>query len=217
MTIAQPFMAGSSVNQMEKSREGRQNGSFVPDGTMEVCQPQVPAMNGWAIFNGARNGARIPNAAGAKGRVAHARGWAMTEIKWGRSPHSLPRRSNSPRRNAVMTGAKTGAPAIPHLNGSFPVFILGWTFGAIGVWPSRSDTMTIARHFNAGLVVKTIQVPGGRPNLPDEMEGHGGNIVPSGQPSLRDSWRCRRIPGVETPGYYRVVPLGRKTAHEAGR
>jgi hypothetical protein len=23
--------------------------------------------------------------------------------------------------------------AIPHLNGSFPVFILGWTIGAIGV------------------------------------------------------------------------------------
>ena len=27
-------------------------------------------MNGWAILNGARNGARIPNAAGAMGRVA---------------------------------------------------------------------------------------------------------------------------------------------------
>jgi hypothetical protein len=23
--------------------------------------------------------------------------------------------------------------SIPHLNGSFPVFIFGWTFGAIGV------------------------------------------------------------------------------------
>jgi hypothetical protein len=34
---------------------------------------------------------------------------AMTEIKWRRTPHSLPRRSNSPRRNAVKTGAKTGA------------------------------------------------------------------------------------------------------------
>ena len=38
-----------------------------------------------------------------------ARGWAMTEIKWGLSPHFLPRRSKSPRRNAVETGAKTGA------------------------------------------------------------------------------------------------------------
>jgi len=54
MTIAQPFMAGSSVNQMEKSREGRQNGSFVPVGTLENCGPRVPAMNGWAILNGAR-------------------------------------------------------------------------------------------------------------------------------------------------------------------
>ena len=33
--------------------------------------------------------------------------------------------------------------------------------------------------------------------------------MPSVQPSLRDLCRCRRIPGVETPGYYRVVPLGR--------
>jgi hypothetical protein len=30
MTIAQPFMAGYRVNQMEKSREGRQKNSFVP-------------------------------------------------------------------------------------------------------------------------------------------------------------------------------------------
>jgi hypothetical protein len=36
-----------------KSREGRQNGSFVPDGTLEYCRPRVPAMNGWAIFDGA--------------------------------------------------------------------------------------------------------------------------------------------------------------------
>jgi hypothetical protein len=57
MTIAQPFMAGSGVNQIEKSREGRQNGSFVPDGTLEICGSRVPAINGWAIFNRARNGA----------------------------------------------------------------------------------------------------------------------------------------------------------------
>jgi DNA-binding MltR family transcriptional regulator len=43
-----------------------------------------------------------------------ARGLAMTEIKLGRTPHSLPRRSNSPRRNAVKTGAKTGAFRTPH-------------------------------------------------------------------------------------------------------
>jgi hypothetical protein len=41
-----------------------------------------------------------------------ARGWAMTEIKLGRTPHS--------------------AFQIPHLNGSFPEFILGWTIGAFG-------------------------------------------------------------------------------------
>jgi hypothetical protein len=119
----------------------------------------------------------------------------MTEIKLGRTPHS--------------------ALSIPHLNGSFPEFILGWTIGAVGVWPSRSDVVTIARHFNAGLVVKSIQVPEGRPSLPDEMEGHGGNIVPFILPSLRDLCRCRWIPGVETPGYCRVVPLGR--ARSVGR
>src|SRR5208282_5091333 len=59
-----------------------------------------------ALWNGAM---AIPNVAGATGRVAHARCRARTEIKWGRTPHSLPRRSNSPRRNAVKTGAKTGA------------------------------------------------------------------------------------------------------------
>ncbi len=36
-TIAQPFMAGSLFNQMKKSREGRQKGSFVPEGTLENC------------------------------------------------------------------------------------------------------------------------------------------------------------------------------------
>jgi hypothetical protein len=39
---------------MEKSREGRQNGSFVPDGTLEICISLVPAMNGRAILNGAQ-------------------------------------------------------------------------------------------------------------------------------------------------------------------
>jgi hypothetical protein len=52
-----------------------------------------------------RLGVRQPSGALERG----ARCWAMTEIKLGRTPHSLPRRSNSPRRNAVKTGAKTGA------------------------------------------------------------------------------------------------------------
>jgi len=33
----------------EKSRTGRQNGSFVPDGTLGNCGQRVPAINGWAI------------------------------------------------------------------------------------------------------------------------------------------------------------------------
>ena len=52
MTIAQPFMAGSSVHQMSKSREGRQKNSFVPGGTLDDGGHRVPAMNGWAIFRG---------------------------------------------------------------------------------------------------------------------------------------------------------------------
>ena len=60
----------------------------------------------------------------------------MTEIKLGRTLHSLPRRSNSPRRNAVKTGAKTGALRTEH---SFPVFILGWTMGQLNLQP-RMDT-----------------------------------------------------------------------------
>jgi len=43
----------------------------------------------------------------------------MTEIKLGRTPHS--------------------ALSIPHLNASFPVFILKWTIGAFGV---ECDGMT---------------------------------------------------------------------------
>jgi len=50
MTIVRPFMAGSSANQMEKFRGGRQDGSFVPDGTFGNCLRRVPAINGWAII-----------------------------------------------------------------------------------------------------------------------------------------------------------------------
>jgi hypothetical protein len=56
-------------------------------------------------------GQRVAPKSDEGGRVAWlgARCWAMTEIKLRRTPHSLPRRSNSPRRNAVKTRAKTGA------------------------------------------------------------------------------------------------------------
>ena len=55
--------------------------------------------------NAKRLGVRQPS--GALERSARC--LAMTEIKLGRTPHS--------------------ALSIPHLNGSFPVFILGWTIG----------------------------------------------------------------------------------------
>jgi hypothetical protein len=50
----------------------------------------------------------------------------MTEIKWGRTPHS--------------------AISIPHLNGSFPVFILGWTIGAIGMECDGMTSLSSTRH-----------------------------------------------------------------------
>jgi len=86
------------------------------------------------------------------GRVASpgARGLAMTEIKLGRTPHSLPRRSNSPRRNAVKTGAKTGALSIPHLNGSFPEFILRWMIGG-SARASRAVSSTLAGNIGEGV------------------------------------------------------------------
>ena len=96
---------------------------------------------------------------------------------------------------------------------SFPGFSLGWTIGAIGGLPSRSDVMTIARHFNAGFNPQRFPSPGGTTDV-FKMKSCAkcGNDLPSGQPSRRDSCRCRRIPGVETPGYCRVVPLGRTRA-----
>jgi len=64
MRIARHFNAGNRVHQIYKSRrDGRERGSrpqgpFVPDGTLGIYGSRVPAMNGWAIFNGVRNGAR---------------------------------------------------------------------------------------------------------------------------------------------------------------
>jgi hypothetical protein len=50
MIIAQPFMAGKTAIPFSKSRQGRQNISSVPDGTLEVCGQRIPALKGWAIF-----------------------------------------------------------------------------------------------------------------------------------------------------------------------
>ena len=77
---------------------------------------------------------RVPNRRSDKCRVgssagcrrARQNGMGGTEIRRAAFlPHSLPRRSNSPRRNAVKT-ERNGDSA---LELSFPVFILGWTIG----------------------------------------------------------------------------------------
>jgi hypothetical protein len=47
--IAQPLMAGLPHRVGEKSREGRQKESFVPDGTGEIYRALHPALKGWAI------------------------------------------------------------------------------------------------------------------------------------------------------------------------
>ena len=77
---------------------------------------------------------------------------------------------------------------------------------------SRSDVMTIARHFNAGLNPQESQVPQGRPNnchIAHDDHVNGNEFQPSRWDSCRrvQWWPCAST--VETPGYCRVVPLGR--------
>ena len=96
------------------------DGNFFP-----VCFPDgrlggarvVPTRSGWRPVDAGnlpggsfvRTRCGLGQAALRPKRWRGARCWAMTEIKLWRSPHALPRGSNSPRRNAVKTGAKTGA------------------------------------------------------------------------------------------------------------
>ena len=54
MTIAQPFMAGYRVNQMKKSREGRQNGSFVPGRDFGKLLATSPSHKWLGYFQGKR-------------------------------------------------------------------------------------------------------------------------------------------------------------------
>jgi hypothetical protein len=63
-----------------------------------------------------------------------ARCLAMTEIKLGRTPHS--------------------ALSIPHLNGSFPEFILGWTTGANLVLTLALTFYPLVSEFPSNLVWK---------------------------------------------------------------
>ena len=79
-------------------------------------------------------------------------------------------------------------------------------------WIVPKEHLKIARHFNAGFNPQNITSPGGTTDIFQRNNGNGRNRAPFVQPSLRDSCRCGRIPGVETPGYCRVVPLGRGRA-----
>jgi hypothetical protein len=59
---------GENPADNSKSRQGRQNISFVPDGTCLVCWMLYPAINGWDIF---RNRAIVANPQrGENGAVA---------------------------------------------------------------------------------------------------------------------------------------------------
>ena len=64
-------------------------------------------------------------------------------------PHSLPRRSNSPRRNEVKTGAKTGALRIPH-----SAFRTGKALFRYSFWDGRLGGARASR----------VQVRASRPN-----------------------------------------------------
>jgi len=84
---------------------------------------------------------RIPNAAGATGRVARP-------VKYGGD-------YGKPWRGALFHRARRTRPGddgnlMPADGNSFPVFILGWPIGAFGARQSRSGGVTIARPFMAG-------------------------------------------------------------------
>jgi hypothetical protein len=51
LKIAQPFMAGFTVRNRRKSRQGRKNCSAVPAGLDFMMMTLNPAINGWAIFS----------------------------------------------------------------------------------------------------------------------------------------------------------------------
>ena len=93
MTIASHLWLGNAfIKYKSPARAGRKwggrpQGPFVPDGTFGNCEPRVPAMNGWAILNGARNGARIPKAAGNMNTYGRwNRGKAVSRCACHRSP-----------------------------------------------------------------------------------------------------------------------------------
>ena len=96
---------------------------------------------------------------------------------------------------------------------SFPGFILGWTVGAFDVWPSRSDAMTIARHFNAGFNPQSIPSPGGTTGF-SKMKSCAkcGDDLSFVQPSRWDWWPC-----ASTPALKRRAIVGLSRWDERGR
>jgi hypothetical protein len=50
LKIAHGFSRGFFCARTTKSRQGRQNGSFVPDGTVYFAGTVNPTLKGWAIF-----------------------------------------------------------------------------------------------------------------------------------------------------------------------
>ncbi len=59
---------------------------------------------------------------------------------------------------------------------------------------------TIARRFNAGTAHAAIRVPKGRLNI--------WLLLNPAQPFLRDLLKITLFPGVKTPGYFHLVPVG---------
>src|ERR1019366_2198639 len=76
---------------------------------IRVSSPHIPDFWADICMKWGQLRSPFPNAQGRRVTWRRALCWAMTEIKLGRIPHS--------------------ALSIPHLNGSFPVLILGWTIG----------------------------------------------------------------------------------------
>ncbi len=102
------------------------------------------------------------------------------------------------RRNGRVALSAIRNSQFQMVRASFPVFILGWTVGAFGVWPSRSDAMTIARHFNAGFNPQSIPSPGGTTGF-SKMKSCAkcGDDLSFVQPSRWDWWPCASTPALK--------------------
>ena len=163
MTIAQPFMAGFNVNLMKSpARDGRRwwvEHLSSRTGLWKIAGDRIPAINGWAIFRVDRRqrmAVRKDRRSRRAGKTARPKsvwdgrfgGAHASRVQFRRrARNSVGQISLTGFRRDAENGNRDGrAPhyglvalsAIPNsqfemVRASFPVFILRWTIGAIGM------------------------------------------------------------------------------------